>query len=693
MSQQGKLSEQEVLETLTGNTGGPVGPDGDGNINVVGTGPITVTGNPGTNTLTIEDDGTIPLQFTEDTGTATPAANNLNVFGDATQGSVTSGAGDTITITNSDASTSQKGVLETATDAEAIAITLDNVAIVPSNLGPLFASPPPIGFLTPNTGKFTRVDVDNLRLDGNTLSSTNANGDIILSPNGSGTVQISYATEHAIAIYGASGALSEVGPLTDGQLVIGSTGVAPVAGAITSTGGTITVSLGAGTINIDTDGSIAASFPTDAGTATPAAGALTIAGGTLINTAGAASTVTINADDAVAASFPTDSGTGTPASNALTLTGGTLVSTSAVGSTVTIDADGSVVASFPTDSGTATPSGNALTIAGGTNINTSGAGAIVTVNLDTNISVGTIDCTQITIDPGASGDSFVQYNINSTGEYRLGVDDDDGDAFKLSQGSALGTNDLIVVQPEGNTVIDVGTSTVSIEAFDVQANIDAERSIRIVNESDTSDADASFTATVAGTSAGDPMIKWSVTGGSIYSAGVDNSNSDRWELTLQNGVGASQAMAVTSVGEVTFPVTPAFLATHSAAQTNVTGTGTNTTVNFTTEIFDQNSDYDGTNTFTAPVTGRYLFQGALFVNDAATSTSAQLNLVTSNRGYVGIATTPFSGSNYQLLVTVLADMDAADTAILQGVVSGMAGDTADFPSSVTNTYFSGSLQC
>ena len=42
------------LETLTGNSGGPVGPDASDNINVIGDGTtINVTGNPGTNTLTI----------------------------------------------------------------------------------------------------------------------------------------------------------------------------------------------------------------------------------------------------------------------------------------------------------------------------------------------------------------------------------------------------------------------------------------------------------------------------------------------------------------------------------------------------------------------------------------------------------------------------------------------------------------
>jgi len=41
------------IETLTGNTGGAVGPDGAFNINILGSGGVNVTGNPGTNTLTI----------------------------------------------------------------------------------------------------------------------------------------------------------------------------------------------------------------------------------------------------------------------------------------------------------------------------------------------------------------------------------------------------------------------------------------------------------------------------------------------------------------------------------------------------------------------------------------------------------------------------------------------------------------
>ena len=44
------------IQTLTGNVGGAVSPN-SGNINVVGSGAITVTGNPGSSTLTISLSG------------------------------------------------------------------------------------------------------------------------------------------------------------------------------------------------------------------------------------------------------------------------------------------------------------------------------------------------------------------------------------------------------------------------------------------------------------------------------------------------------------------------------------------------------------------------------------------------------------------------------------------------------------
>lgn len=51
-----------------------------------------------------------------------------------------------------------------------------------------------------------------------------ANGNIVLNPNGSGTVNIDYATQYKVAIYGASGALSEVASVGSAAQVLTSNG-------------------------------------------------------------------------------------------------------------------------------------------------------------------------------------------------------------------------------------------------------------------------------------------------------------------------------------------------------------------------------------------------------------------------------------------------------------------------------------
>lgn len=85
------------VETLTGNSGGAVGPDASHNIDVIGDGTtIDVVGTPGTNTLTISTSGSIATTYTADSGSATPSAGNLNILG--TQGVSTTGSGSTITV-------------------------------------------------------------------------------------------------------------------------------------------------------------------------------------------------------------------------------------------------------------------------------------------------------------------------------------------------------------------------------------------------------------------------------------------------------------------------------------------------------------------------------------------------------------------------------------------------------------------
>ena len=86
--------------------------------------------------------------------------------------------------------------------------------------------------ITDSSSKLDRLNVDNLRLDLNTLSSTNTNGDVIVDPNGSGKTVL-----HNVYINGTSDTLAEFIYDTVGGAVTGGTGitVANSDGADTST--------------------------------------------------------------------------------------------------------------------------------------------------------------------------------------------------------------------------------------------------------------------------------------------------------------------------------------------------------------------------------------------------------------------------------------------------------------------------
>lgn len=120
MSQIGQYSTgggAGTLSTLTGNTGGAVSPTA-GNINVVGTGSISVTGNPGTSTLTISASASGVTSITGNTGSAQTGALTLS-------GGTTGLAFDSTTTTIT-MSASQLN-LPTPTNAGVGAITNNNV--------------------------------------------------------------------------------------------------------------------------------------------------------------------------------------------------------------------------------------------------------------------------------------------------------------------------------------------------------------------------------------------------------------------------------------------------------------------------------------------------------------------------------------------------------------------------------------
>ena len=161
--------------------------------------------------------------------------------------------------------------------------------------------------------------------------------------------------------------------------------------------------------------------------------------------------------------------------------------------------------------------------------------------------------------------------------------------------------------------------------------------------------------------------------------------------SMTSGTGINLAVN----GEITMPLQPAFLVTLGTQMSNISNSAASfTTVEFDTEVFDQNSDFNTTNyTFTAPVTGRYFIYSTLYLASADSAAAyISLRITTSNRNYEwAIATDTFAqdAGQYSFNGTGVCDMDAADTATI-GILQ--SGGTAQMDID-TVSYVCGYLVC
>jgi len=156
----------------------------------------------------------------------------------------------------------------------------------------------------------------------------------------------------------------------------------------------------------------------------------------------------------------------------------------------------------------------------------------------------------------------------------------------------------------------------------------------------------------------------------------------------------NEALKIDASGQVTKPLQPCFLVQKNTPQANLSVGGYHD-VTFELESFDVGGNF-ASSVFTAPVTGKYQLNLTLRIDNLdADSAYTLLYLTTSNRGYyVLLDTDTDSGdlSYYCFQISVVADMDANDTAKSQIKVQGGAAQSdIDGGTGDPVTFFSGYL--
>ncbi len=240
-----------TTRTITAGAGVSVA-DGDG-----------VAGNP-----TITAGATVPTTFTADSGSATPAINNINLLG---SGSVTtSGAGSTIT-------TALTGLTNHAVLIGSGTATITKVGPVASTGAVLMSNG-----LSSDPGFSTA-----------TYPATTTINQILYSSSANTVAGLSTANRSVLTT-GATGIPVLTALATDGQLIIASTAGVPSAATLTGGAG-ITITNGSNSISIAANGSVVAQTLTgdSGGALSPTAGNFNIVGLSGSKTSGSGSTLTI----------------------------------------------------------------------------------------------------------------------------------------------------------------------------------------------------------------------------------------------------------------------------------------------------------------------------------------------------------------------------------------------------------------
>lgn len=238
------IAPGSFVQTLTGNSGGAISPSAGGNINILGSGIVSVAGNAGTNTLTISITNPIPIA-NGGTNATSFATTDGTVYFDGTRlvTTVTGSAGQVLTSGGAGVAPAYASL-----PASSISITGDSGG---AQVGAAFSF----------TGSATGLTFAGAA-DAFTLG-----GVLVVSNGGTGRATL---TNHGLLVGAGTAAITQLADAANGQLPIGFTGADPVLATITAGAG-ISVTNGAGSITISNTGAGFTWFDVVGGSATLAA--------------------------------------------------------------------------------------------------------------------------------------------------------------------------------------------------------------------------------------------------------------------------------------------------------------------------------------------------------------------------------------------------------------------------------------
>lgn len=207
---------------------------------------------------------------------------------------------------------------------------------------------------------------------------------------------------------------------------------------------------------------------------------------------------------------------------------------------------------------------------------------------------------------------------------------------------------------------------------------------------DDADASAQRTTLGLGTIATQAASSVAITGGTINGvAGTFTDLASTGNTTLGDASGDTVLINAKSTTRPNMPAFSAYLS--SSTSNNVTGDGTEYTIVCDTEVFDRGGDF-ASGTFTAPITGIYQINAkVVLANVAAAHSRFLFKIVTSNRSYIADMgdLQPDANNRVSAGFSVLADMDASDTATFSITVIGSTKTVGVLGTTEPWTAFSG----